>query len=125
MRALRPYSIPLVRSSATLHTPQEMVQEPIEELIEVGERSASAPVYPLLERPDERYVTMQAHDNPTFVEDVVRNVAVRLREDDRIVWFLLYAPGTRRVFTTTARSPASSGRGRWIARATHRKSPAT
>lgn len=59
----------------------------IEELIEIAERSASAPVYPLLKRPDERYVTMQAYDNPVFVEDMVRNVAVDLRKDARIDWY--------------------------------------
>ena len=48
----------------------------IEELIDIAERSASAPVYPLLKRPDERHVTMQAYDNPVFVEDMVRNVAI-------------------------------------------------
>ena len=59
----------------------------IEELIEVAELSASAPIYPLLKRVDERHVTMQAYDNPVFVEDVVRNVAGRLREDERIASF--------------------------------------
>ncbi len=59
----------------------------IEELVEVAERSASAPIYPLLKRVDERHVTMQAYDNPVFVEDVVRNVAGRLREDARIASF--------------------------------------
>jgi len=56
----------------------------IEELVEIAERSASAPVYSVLKRPDERYVTMQAFDNPTFVEDVVRNIAVFLDKDKRI-----------------------------------------
>jgi GTP cyclohydrolase I len=59
----------------------------IEELIAVAERSASAPIYPLLKRTDERFVTMQAYDNPVFVEDVVRNVAGFLRDDSRIAWF--------------------------------------
>ena len=59
----------------------------IEELIDVAEKSASAPIYPLLKRVDERHVTMQAYDNPVFVEDVVRNVAGRLREDERIASF--------------------------------------
>lgn len=59
----------------------------IEELIDVAEKSASAPIYPLLKRTDERFVTMQAYDNPVFVEDVVRNVAARLRDDARIAWF--------------------------------------
>jgi GTP cyclohydrolase I len=59
----------------------------IEELIDVAEKSASAPIYPLLKRTDERHVTMQAYDNPVFVEDVVRNVARTLRDDARITWF--------------------------------------
>jgi GTP cyclohydrolase I len=63
----------------------------IEELIAVAENSASAPVYPLLKRPDERHVTMQAYDNPVFVEDMVRNVAVQLRDDERIAWFRVHA----------------------------------
>ena len=63
----------------------------IEELIEIAERSASAPVYPLLKRADERYVTMQAYDNPVFVEDMVRNVAVRLQDDSRVASFRVHA----------------------------------
>lgn len=63
----------------------------IEELIEVAESSASAPVYALLKRQDERHVTMQAYDNPVFVEDLVRNVAMRLQADDRITWFRVHA----------------------------------
>ncbi len=59
----------------------------IEELVEIAERSASAPIYPLLKRTDERHVTMQAYDNPVFVEDVVRNAAAQLKADSRIVWF--------------------------------------
>ncbi len=63
----------------------------IEEVVEFAERSASAPLYPLLKRPDERFVTMQAYDSPVFVEDVVRNVAVSLRDDARVAWFRVYA----------------------------------
>ena len=59
----------------------------IEELISIAERSASAPVYALLKRPDERHVTMQAFDTPVFVEDVVRNAACLLAKDKRINWF--------------------------------------
>jgi GTP cyclohydrolase I len=62
----------------------------IEELVELAERSASAPVYPLLKRSDERHVTMQAYDNPVFVEDIVRNVAVQLQEDHRVAWFQVH-----------------------------------
>jgi len=63
----------------------------LEELIEMAEASASAPLYPLLKRVDERHVTMQAYDNPVFVEDLVRNVAVKLREDERVAWFSVKA----------------------------------
>jgi GTP cyclohydrolase I len=59
----------------------------IEELIEMAEKSASAPVYPLLKRADERHVTMQAYDNPAFVEDIVRNVALCLNANRRVSWY--------------------------------------
>lgn len=59
----------------------------IEELFEIAESAASAPLYPLLKRSDERFVTMQAYDNPAFVEDIARNVAVRLRDDPRVAAF--------------------------------------
>jgi GTP cyclohydrolase I len=59
----------------------------IEELIDIAESVASAPVYALLKRSDERYVTEKAYANPRFVEDVVRGVAGRLRKDPRILWF--------------------------------------
>lgn len=62
----------------------------IEDLIEVAESSGSAPVYPVLKRQDERYVTMQAYDNPTFVEDIVRNAVVQLRSDHRIAQFRVH-----------------------------------
>ena len=55
-----------------------------EELVEIAEKSGSAPVYPLLKRADERHVTMQAYDNPVFVEDMVRNVVALLQEDPRV-----------------------------------------
>jgi len=55
----------------------------LEEIIEQVEAMASAPLYPILKRVDERFVTMQAYEEPRFVEDMVRNVAVFLREDTR------------------------------------------
>lgn|ERR1022692_2880330 len=59
----------------------------IEELMSIAERSASAPIFALLKRPDERHVTMQAYDNPVFVEDMVRNAGALLNRDKRIAWF--------------------------------------
>lgn len=56
----------------------------LEDLIAVAEEAGSAPIYSLLKRSDEREVTMQAYDNPAFVEDIVRDVIVSLREDVRV-----------------------------------------
>jgi GTP cyclohydrolase I len=63
----------------------------LEDLIEVGEECGSAPVRPLLKRVDERYLTMQAYDNPAFVEDIVRDAAVALRDDRRVAAFRIQA----------------------------------
>ena len=63
----------------------------IEDLVDIAEKSGSAPVYALLKRTDERHVTMQAYDNPVFVEDVVRNAAALLRADARIDSFSVRA----------------------------------
>jgi GTP cyclohydrolase I len=56
----------------------------IEELIDVVEQEASSELYGLLKRPDEKYVTERAYDNPKFVEDMVRDVAGCLNKDERI-----------------------------------------
>ena len=56
----------------------------IEEIISMIEGEASCELYGLLKRPDEKFVTERAYDHPKFVEDMVRDVAVRLNEDDRI-----------------------------------------
>ena len=59
----------------------------IDDLVAVAEGVASAPLYPLLKRSDEKYVTEQAYDNPRFVEDMVRGVALGLQRDARVAWF--------------------------------------
>jgi 7-cyano-7-deazaguanine synthase len=59
----------------------------IEELIELAEQCGSCDVHTLLKREDEKHVTEKAHDNPRFVEDVTREMALRLRSDSRITWF--------------------------------------
>lgn len=56
----------------------------IEELIEIAEQEASCELYGILKRPDEKYVTERAYQNPKFVEDMVRDIAVRLNADERI-----------------------------------------
>ncbi len=59
----------------------------IEELAEMADAGASAPVYGLLKRPDEKFVTEEAYNNPRFVEDAVREIALRLEADPRITWY--------------------------------------
>jgi GTP cyclohydrolase I len=59
----------------------------LEELIELAEASASCELYPLLKRPDEKFVTERAYDRPRFVEDVVRELAIRLDQDPRVTWY--------------------------------------
>ncbi len=56
----------------------------IEELIDIAEQEASCELYGILKRPDEKYVTERAYQNPKFVEDMVRDVAVRLNADERV-----------------------------------------
>ena len=59
----------------------------IEELIEIAESSASSPLYALLKRKDEKFVTDYAYEHPKFVEDMVRTVADKLNHDSRIEWY--------------------------------------
>ena len=56
----------------------------LEELIRIAEEEASCEIWGLLKRPDEKYVTEHAYENPKFVEDLVRDVAARLNADARI-----------------------------------------
>ncbi len=59
----------------------------IEELVEIGEAAGSSPVYSLLKRKDEKYVTENAFANPAFVEDVVREAAARLATHEQVSWY--------------------------------------
>jgi len=59
----------------------------IEDLIELAESCGSSPIYTLLKREDEKYVTEKSYENPAFVEDVVRSVAEKLMAEDRVTWF--------------------------------------
>ncbi len=61
----------------------------LEELIDLAESEASSQLYGVLKRPDEKYVTEQAYDNPKFVEDLVRDVAARLNGDKRVLAYVV------------------------------------
>jgi GTP cyclohydrolase I len=61
----------------------------IEELIDIVEAEASSELYGILKRPDEKFVTERAYDNPKFVEDLVRDVALRLDREPRIAAYVV------------------------------------
>ena len=61
----------------------------IEELIEIAEKEASCELYGILKRPDEKFVTEHAYDNPKFVEDMVRDIALRLNHDPRVLAYVV------------------------------------
>ena len=63
----------------------------IEELINIVESEASCELFGLLKRPDEKYVTERAYENPKFVEDMVRDVARRLNGEERIIRYVVEA----------------------------------
>lgn len=63
----------------------------LEELIDMVEAAASAPLYPVLKRPDEKHVTELAYDNPRFVEDMVREVSLAFDADERILSYQVEA----------------------------------
>ena len=61
----------------------------IEDVVELIEEQASAPTFPLLKRPDERWVTEKAYNNPKFSEDIARDVQIALQKESRILaWSL-------------------------------------
>ncbi len=63
----------------------------LEEQIRIAEQSASCELWALLKRGDEKYVTERAYDNPKFVEDLVRDVAVALNQEERVLAYRIEA----------------------------------
>ncbi len=61
----------------------------IEEVVRIAEEQASCELYGLLKRPDEKFVTERAYDNPKFVEDLVRDVAAALNANDRVEAYVI------------------------------------
>ncbi len=63
----------------------------IEDVVAMIEDSASSELYALLKRQDEKFVTERAYENPVFVEDLVRNVALKLNAHPRVTWYRVEA----------------------------------
>lgn len=74
----------------------------IEDLIDIAESSASSPLFTLLKRDDEKFVTESSYDNPKFVEDVARDIAVKLEGDDRVRWYSVKVTSYESIHTHNA-----------------------
>jgi GTP cyclohydrolase I len=74
----------------------------IEDMIRMVEESASSEIYSLLKRPDEKFVTERAYDNPVFVEDLVRNVALRCNQHPQVTWYKVEAENMESIHNHSA-----------------------
>ena len=81
----------------------------IEEMIDIAEDEASCQLYGLLKRPDEKFVTENAYDNPKFVEDMVRDVAARLNADKRIESYVVESENFESIHNHSAYAMIAGG----------------
>ncbi len=82
----------------------------IEEIIDRVEHEASSELYGLLKRPDEKFVTEQAYDNPKFVEDMVRDIAAGLNQDPRIESYVVESENFESIHNHSAYALISGGK---------------
>ena len=90
------------RSHVTVTLTCHKQEVSIEEIIDLVENKASCQLYGLLKRPDEKYVTEHAYENPKFVEDMVRDIAVALKNDPRIDRFSVESENFESIHNHTA-----------------------
>jgi GTP cyclohydrolase IB len=81
----------------------------LEDMIELVETCASCDVYSVLKRVDEKHVTERAFQNPKFVEDIVRDIAVLLQKDENITWFSVSAENFESIHNHSAYAHITSG----------------
>ena len=81
----------------------------IEDMIELVEETASCEVYSVLKRVDEKHVTEKGFANPKFVEDIVRDVADKLKRDSNITWFSVSAENFESIHNHSAYASITSG----------------
>ena len=82
----------------------------VEEIIELVERNASCQLYAILKRPDEKYVTEKAYENPRFVEDMVRDIAAELDKDDRVTVFTVESENFESIHNHSAYAIITGGK---------------
>ncbi|MFC1886119.1 GTP cyclohydrolase FolE2 [Thermodesulfobacteriota bacterium] len=80
----------------------------MEDMIELVETCASSGVYSVLKRVDEKYVTEAGFSNPKFVEDIVRDIAEKLKQDDNITWFSVSAENFESIHNHSAYAQITS-----------------
>ena len=78
-------------------------------MVKLVERAASCDVYSVLKRVDEKYVTEKAFSNPKFVEDIVRDIAEKLKKDKNITWFSVGAENFESIHNHSAYASITSG----------------
>jgi GTP cyclohydrolase I len=88
-REISDYGAHNQRGTVEIAVEAAVLQDPLDpldlgDLINAAEAAGSAPIYTLLKRSDERVITMQAYENPAFVEDITRTVAAALNDDPRV-----------------------------------------
>lgn len=83
----------------------------IEDLIDVAEQMASCELFGLLKRPDEKHVTEKAYNNPKFVEDMVRDIAVELNDDKRIDGYIIESENFESIHNHSAYAMIEKGMG--------------
>ncbi len=81
----------------------------MEDMIDLVEKAASCDVFSVLKRVDEKCVTERAFANPKFVEDIVRDVAKTLNDDDNITWFSVSAENFESIHNHSAYASITSG----------------
>lgn len=81
----------------------------IEDMIELVERAASCEVYSVLKRADEKFITEKGYQNPKFVEDIVRDIAMDLNADPNITWFSVAVENYESIHNHNAYAYISSG----------------
>jgi GTP cyclohydrolase I len=84
----------------------------IEEIIDIAEGEASSELYGLLKRPDEKFVTERAYDNPKFVEDLVRDVAAKLNADARVTGYMVESENFESIHNHSAYAMIAKGMDR-------------
>jgi GTP cyclohydrolase FolE2 len=81
----------------------------VTELVRIAEEEASCELYGILKRADEKYVTERAYDNPRFVEDLVRGVALRLATDGRFSAYTVEAENFESIHNHSAYARIARG----------------